>query len=162
MNDPKALKMRVPKTWVEKVADVIGIAAIIFMFVYMIWRYSALPETIPVHFGANGVVDRYGSKSELIPFPIIGLFIFGLLTALERYPQAYNYPSRLNETNAAAFYKNARQLLNYIKNLVALLFAYCTYVIMNLTGELSFVFWLILASIFVIVIIGIIKQAKIR
>lgn len=162
MNDPKSLKMRVPKTWVEKVSDVIGIAAIIFMVVYMFWRYHVLPDTIPVHFGANGEVDRYGSKSELIPFPIIELFIFGLLTALERYPQAYNYPSRLNETNAAAFYKNARQVLNYIKNLVALLFAYCTYVIMNLTGELSFVFWLILASIFVVIIIGIIRQTKIR
>lgn len=154
-------QMKIPKTMSEKIADVVGVAAILFMLIYTFMKYSGLPDTVPIHFGANGEADGFGSKTTFIIWPAISIGMFVFLTILERSPQAYNYPSRLNEQNAEAFYRNARKILNYTKNIVAILFAYVTYEILNLNGKLSPLFWILMALIFVVVIIGAIRQRKI-
>ena len=156
------LQMKIPQTTSERIADVIGIIAILFMLIYTFMKYSGLPDTVPIHFGANGEADGFGSKSTFIIWPAISIGMFIFLTILERYPQAYNYPARLNEQNAEAFYRNARKMLNYIKNIIAILFAYVTYEILNLNGKLSPIFWILMALIFIVVIIGAIRQRKIN
>lgn len=154
--------MKIPQTTSERIADVIGIIAILFMLIYTFMKYSGLPDTVPIHFGANGEADGFGSKSTFIIWPAISIGMFIFLTILERYPQAYNYPARLNEQNAEAFYRNARKMLNYIKNIIAILFAYVTYEILNLNGKLSPIFWILMALIFIVVIVGAIRQRKIN
>lgn len=156
------LQMKIPQTTSERIADVIGIIAILFMLIYTFMKYSGLPDTVPIHFGANGEADGFGSKSTFIIWPAISIGMFIFLTILERYPQAYNYPARLNEQNAEAFYRNARKILNYIKNIIAILFAYVTYEILNLNGKLSPIFWILMALIFIVVIVGAIRQRKIN
>lgn len=154
--------MKIPKSPDERIADVIGLVAILFMIVYMVLKYSGLPDTVPIHFGANGEADSFGSKEAFIIFPFINIGMYVLLTVLERYPQAHNYPARLNEHNAEAFYRNSRKILNYTKNVIAVFFTYITYEILNLNASLSFLFWVFIGLIFTIVIIGAIKQWKIR
>lgn len=156
------LQMKIPQTTSERIADVIGIIAILFMLIYTFMKYSGLPDTVPIHFGANGEADGFGSKITFIIWPAISIGMFIFLTILERYPQAYNYPARLNEQNAEAFYRNARKMLNYIKNIIAILFAYVTYEILNLNGKLSPIFWILMALIFIVVIVGAIRQRKIN
>jgi len=156
------LQMKIPQTMSERIADVIGVIAILFMLIYTFMKYSGLPDTVPIHFGANGEADGFGSKSTFIIWPAISIGMFIFLTILERYPQAYNYPSRLNEKNAEAFYRNARKILNYTKNIIAVLFAYVTYEILNLNGKLSPLFWILIALIFIVVIVGAIRQRKIN
>ncbi len=58
-----------------------------------------LPDQIPGHFNGLGEVDRWGSKYEIIILPIIGVFIFALMSLLEKAPHMHNYPKRLNENN---------------------------------------------------------------
>ena len=51
---------------------------IFFMFVPLIVTFiflNYLPESIPVHYGANGEVTRWGSKYESLIIPLIGLII---------------------------------------------------------------------------------------
>lgn len=38
-----------------------------------------LPDTIPVHYGVEGTVDRWGSKYECFIFPVITFVMGGLL-----------------------------------------------------------------------------------
>ncbi|MBX5452035.1 DUF1648 domain-containing protein [Thermogemmatispora sp.] len=45
-------------------------------------RYPALPERIPLHFGPNGQVDRWGGKEELLLFSLFALVINVLLLGL--------------------------------------------------------------------------------
>jgi uncharacterized membrane protein len=38
---------------------------------YLLYIYSSLPATVPVHFGINGTPDRYGSRNEFLAGPLI-------------------------------------------------------------------------------------------
>jgi uncharacterized membrane protein len=49
------------------------------------WLYSVLPATVPVHWGLNGQIDRYGSRAEAaFLLPCIMLFV-GAVMALATY-----------------------------------------------------------------------------
>lgn len=77
-----------------------------------------LPEEIPVHFNGKGEIDRWGSKIELIILPFIGVFLWIIMSLLEKVPHMYNFPARLNEQNVEAFYLNSRKMLNEVKTSV--------------------------------------------
>ncbi len=54
--DRRLVYAQVTVLWIAWLALVLYVAQI----------YPGLPETIPVHFGLNGIPNRYGNKSELI------------------------------------------------------------------------------------------------
>lgn len=47
-----------------------------------------LPERVPLHFDAAGRVDRYGSRTELLVLPLIGLLTAAFILACMRYATA--------------------------------------------------------------------------
>lgn len=159
-------KLKIPKTKMEWLADGIGYLSLVSMFIILIMQWGALPEEIPAHFSANGEVDRWGSKWELLILPgiAIGLNIF--LKILEKFPQVHNYPERLNESNVVAFYTNSRQAMNYMKNIINLLFAYLVYntisIALSGTDTLGWPFYCIMGLLFVVLGWKIVKSMKIK
>ena len=77
--------------------------------------WPKLPAIIPTHFGATGAPDATGPKSELIWLLLGNVGIYVLLTVLTRFPQIYNYPVPITESNAEKQYRNARMIMNYLK-----------------------------------------------
>jgi len=59
---------------------IVGLAWIGLVY-YVASIYPNLPEIIPVHFGLNGVPNRYGSKMELILMMVVS-FIFPFLNTV--------------------------------------------------------------------------------
>jgi hypothetical protein len=58
---------------------------------YFIQQWISLPNHMPVHFNLKGEPDRWGEKWVFwIPI-IIGMFLWGGLSLLEKYPHIYNY-----------------------------------------------------------------------
>lgn len=49
-------------------------------------------QNIPLHINIHGEIDNYGSKWEIFILPAIALFIYLLMSWLERNPQVYNLP----------------------------------------------------------------------
>ncbi|MFC7684806.1 DUF1648 domain-containing protein [Ureibacillus sp. GCM10028918] len=116
--------LHLPKTKFEMMMDAIGIVLFVGSIVFLIMNWDGIPDKVPVHFNGAGEVDRFGSRVELIILPIIGLFIFVLMSLLEKVPHMHNYPNRINESNAELFYLPSRKLLNVIKNICLVMFAY--------------------------------------
>ena len=116
-------EIKIEKTMSEKFWDMIGYSFFIGSIIFIIYAWGKLPNEVPAHFNMAGEVDRWGSKYELLILPIIGVFSTMMMQALEKFPQAHNYPKRFNEANAEAFYLNSRQLLNVTKNLMLIIFA---------------------------------------
>jgi len=54
--------------------------------IYLFSIYGGLPQIVPVHYGLNGAVDRYGSKSEFLTTSVIlmgaSAFVYLLLKFL--------------------------------------------------------------------------------
>lgn len=46
--------------------------------------YKAIPDVIPIHYGFNGMVDRWAGKGELIVFPII-ILVLGIVNLVVVY-----------------------------------------------------------------------------
>ncbi|HWZ14234.1 MAG TPA: SdpI family protein [Mucilaginibacter sp.] len=52
---------------------------------YLFFNYAALAQVVPVHFGLNGDVDRYGSKTEFLTYQCIMLVVPALLYLLFKF-----------------------------------------------------------------------------
>ncbi|CAM5203361.1 hypothetical protein UACE39S_06305 [Ureibacillus acetophenoni] len=113
MNNPYRPILNLPKTKIERILNYIGGALLYLSYAAVSW--GTLPDKIPGHFNGLGEVDRWGSKSEIIILPIIGGFIFVLMTLFEKAPHMHNYPKRLNESNVKQFYLNSRLMFNMTK-----------------------------------------------
>ncbi|MBM7607185.1 putative membrane protein [Lysinibacillus composti] len=156
-----------PKTKLEKVADWVGISLFLVAIFYIIIMWGNIPNEVPGHFNSKGEVDRWGTKFEILILPVIGAFLFVLLSLLEKAPHMHNYPKRLNESNVEQFYLASRKMLNMIKNICLLLFTFLTIQIVRVSlGEIyTLGVWflpIILIIIFGTIIFGIIKQSKIK
>ena len=116
-------KLNIPKTMTERVANIIGYSIFIGTLIYVIITFPSLPAEVPAHFGADGEVNRYGSKYEMIVLVVIPLFLIPGLEALERFPEMHSYPRRMNASNIEEFYLNSRILLNLTKNGTLIVFA---------------------------------------
>ena len=165
---PYRPKLNLPKTTGEIIADIIGIGALLLALLYIALNWVSLPAEVPAHFNGAGDVDRWGSKFELLILPAIGIGLFAMMHIVEKKPHIHNYPDRLNENNVEAFYSTSRKMLNLMKNLINILFAYSIFEIILIAQEkadshsMLFGIILILVAIFAVVIVGMIKMAKIK
>ena len=121
---PERPQIHIEKTTLEKIANIIGIASIVAMVLYIAFNWSALPENVPIHFNAAGEADGWGSKWMLFFLLIITIALYIFMEVIERRPYTHNYPVRLTEQNAAQLYKESCQTVNLIKNIVTMMLAY--------------------------------------
>lgn len=160
-------KLTIKKSKSEWVWDIIGYSFYIGSIIFLVYVWGDLPEKVPGHYNAQGEVDRWGPKGELIILPAIATFLLILLSVFEKFPETHNYPSRMNESNIEQFYLLSRKLLNQLKNICLIIFAVILYesVSIALGWGSGFGIWLlpmIILGTIVPIIIGFLKQRKIK
>lgn len=124
MNSTKRPQIKVPKNRWDYLIEILGFGAILFLVIYPSIHYSDLPQEIPIHFGADGQPDNYGSKASLFILPLIGLVLYLSIHYLNRFPHLFNYAVKITPANAFEQYQKARRLLRWVNTLVVLVFAY--------------------------------------
>jgi hypothetical protein len=73
---------------------------ILAMFALALSAWPGAPDSLPVHWGVDGHVDRYGSKFEgLLLFPLITVALYLMMLALPNID-----PGRLNYARFAGAY----------------------------------------------------------
>ncbi len=56
---------------------------LLFLNIYLTaTNYAGLPDSVPTHFNLQGVPDEWGSKGEMLVFPIMGAVIYIFLTVI--------------------------------------------------------------------------------
>ncbi|MGR3762922.1 DUF1648 domain-containing protein [Rossellomorea sp. NS-SX7] len=160
-------KIELSKTKIEWIWDIIGYSIYLGSILFLIYKWNEIPDKVPAHFNALGEVDRWGSKMELLILPVIGAFVAVLMQVIEKFPETHNHPARLNEENAEQFYLLSRKMINSSKNICLLIFSLIVFESISLAlgwGN-GFGVWLlpvILLSVLIPIIVGIIRQRKIR
>ncbi|MGE6204458.1 DUF1648 domain-containing protein [Guptibacillus hwajinpoensis] len=119
-------RIKIEKSLVQKGFDVAAIIFLLLSIVYISLEWGSIPNRIPIHFNASGIPDNWGPKGTIILLPMIGAFLWGGLTILERFPHKYNYIVKITDGNAALQYRSAVVLMRFLKNTIALFFAYVT------------------------------------
>ncbi len=104
----------------------------------MVINYSGLPGTIPTHYNGAGEADGFGGKSGILILPIIATLLFVALTILNKYPQIFNYPTKITEKNALWQYTNATRMIRYLKFIIVIIFGFIEFqTIRNAKGQTS-------------------------
>lgn len=68
-----------------KTLEVIGWLALAVLILIPAFWHSRLPEQIPTHFGFSGLPDDYSGKAAIWALPVVGTFLFLLLSAINLF-----------------------------------------------------------------------------
>lgn len=107
--------------------EIIGAAILISFFIFLVKSWGNIPERIPGHYNAAGVVDRWGNKNEILLMPIIGAILYLGLTIITFFPQIWNVPMPQNQENKEAVYKCMKTMLISLKVEITAMFFYITF-----------------------------------
>lgn len=117
-------RLEIPRSPLENTLTVLSVLGLIFAF-YLLFQYLPnLPDIVPTHYNFSGQIDSWGSKYTLAILPGAALFVFLMLTILERYPHVYNYPFPLTQKNVRTQYALSRSLLIWMKFEIVYFFIY--------------------------------------
>jgi len=83
---------------------------------YLVFVYSSLPQTVPVHYGLNGTVDRYGSKGEFLTTALVLLAAPALTYLLLKFLPKID-PKKKVKYGEATFQKLAFGLVIFLSGL---------------------------------------------
>ncbi|MCL2677921.1 MAG: DUF1648 domain-containing protein [Clostridiales bacterium] len=125
--DSEEQKLELPLMPLELVFQALAVMGLVFLAVIFIALYKDLPEIIPTHFNIAGEPDAWGSKSSLIFLAALPVFMFALITVLERFPKIWNMPVQVTKENAVRQYTLARAVLTLIKAEIVWLFTFIFY-----------------------------------
>ena len=138
---------KVKRTRLVRIVDWLCGALLIGITVWVACRYAALPDKIPTHFGADGVVDGYGGKSMIWGLLAIMWVLVIVISVAELFPRHWNVPLKVTRENYSLMMTLTWHFISTTKLLVAILFAYV--VIMCMRGEnLAAMFMPIVLTVF--------------
>ena len=115
-------KLEVPLTRADKLSEAVAWGTLALLWGLTIWSLFYLPAIIPVHFNGAGTPDRYGEKGSLVVLPLVASVLFGVITALSKFPHILNYPTEITPANAPNHYRAAIRLMRGLKIVMVLLF----------------------------------------
>lgn len=96
------------------------------MIAYLIINWSNIGDNVASHYNSVGQIDSWGSKSSLIILPIIAIIVNISMSVVLICPQALNIPVKINEENYVKVYNLTRDLMNFTRTLISILFLYIT------------------------------------
>jgi len=120
-------KIKLQLSSFDKMLEAAGLLMILILWIFTLFAYFQLPETIPTHFNISGKVDNYGSKTMLIILPVFCTVLFIGISYLNKFPHIFNYTIKITEENAVAQYTYATRMLRILKIAVAVIFTIVIY-----------------------------------
>src|SRR5579862_2084713 len=97
------------------VREFLALAGLLFQIGAVWFFWTQMPAQVPTHFGFNGTPDAFGAKSSLLVLPVVTLALYGLLSVLSFFPQAFNYPVEVTAGNRERLQGIALGLLGWLK-----------------------------------------------
>ncbi len=120
-------KISVPLTRLDWLLEALALLSILVLIFLPIYYYDVLPDKIPRHYNLQGQPDAYGGKSNLWVLALVGALLYLLLTVINRFPQAFNYPQNITPENARIQYAKAARLVRWLKVIIGIGFAFMTF-----------------------------------
>lgn len=150
------------KKVINRILNILCLIVLIGITIYLIIRWNAMPKLIPTHYDFAGNVDSYGSKGSVLMMPIMSWVLYILITVLEMFPALWNTGVKVTEENKFRVYAILRLMLDIIKFIMVVSFAYttiCSVEFMPLGAWFTFVE---VGTIFLTIILCLVKLYKAR
>lgn len=115
---------KMERTRLVWIVDLLCGMLLIGITIWVTYRYTALPDKIPVHYGADGVVDGYANKKMIWVLLSIMWIVVGMLSVAERFPRFWNISVKVTKENQCRLLTITWHLISTTKLLVAGVFTY--------------------------------------
>ncbi len=137
--------MRTKHTGWQMALEIAALLLLVGMFGLLLDGWDRIPAHIPIHYDAWGRPDLFSEKTDLIFLPLVGLFLYAMLSLLVYFPSLWNLPERLTRRNPKQVYSLFKTGLLCIKAETMALFFYLT--IQNLLPSLlaPYTVWVLIA-----------------
>ena len=154
--------IKIERNALDVLEAIVSLSCLVGVSLYLILAWSTIPAQIPAHYNAAGEVNRWGSKSERIILPIISWLIYGMITLIERFPQAWNTGVRVTEENRAEVFRLLKNMIACVKMITLSIFS-CLTVLSSLARNLPMWFLLVfLVLLFGTIAYYIVKLTRLR
>ncbi len=154
--------MKLKHTKLQITVEFITVILLFLIWLYLILSWNTIPDKIPGHYNAQGVVDRWGNKNEILLIPIVSVALYILLTIVSFFPSAWNVPVKITDHNGEFTYTNLKTMLIILKMEVIATFAYISYCNIKIQSLGAWFLPLELTIIFVTITYYIIKVSRKR
>ena len=152
-----------PKTIVyDIVVNVLCLLQLVGVVIYLIAVWKGLPDRLPWHYDAAGVVDDWRDKGYLIVLPIVTWVVYIMITVIERFPQIWNSGIRITEENKERVFSLLKNMIATIKLVVVTLLSFLA---LHATFEKNLPVWFLpvaLILVFGTIIFFIVKLIRAR
>ena len=119
--------MKTEYTGFQKMLEIVGIILLVLFVGFIAMSWGELPDKIPGHYNAAGIVDRWGNKGEILILPVITILLYGGLSVITLFPQMWNVPQTKNESNKYLVYSTSKTMLILMKIEVTVNFFFISY-----------------------------------
>ena len=107
-----------------EVVSILALVAMAWMTMQAISGPHQLPQRIATHFDwSTGEANGWGSPSAFLFLPVVAVGLWLLLTAVARFPSAFNYPVRVTVRNREILERIALDMMAWLKMELVVLFA---------------------------------------
>jgi uncharacterized membrane protein len=113
-----------PVDWLIEAVAMVGV---MILAGYVIYHFPKLPGTIPTHFNEVGLADEFGDKKDFLVLPGVAIFIYVLLTFINRVPHIFHYPCKITPSNALRQYTLATRMIRILKSTLIWMFFYISF-----------------------------------
>lgn len=114
------------KTIVNRILNILCLLVLVGIAIYLMIRWNSMPKLIPTHYDFAGNVDSYGDKNSILIMPIMSWVLYIIITVLEMFPPIWNTGVKVTEQNKFRVYAILRLMLDIIKLVIVISFAYTT------------------------------------
>ena len=111
-------------TKVQLILETFSLLLLLFLCVYILSNWAAIPQTVPSHFDFTGTPDGWSSKYSLLFLLTVCFLLYALLTVVSFFPAIWNVPVTVTEENKELVYRDMRNLLLAVKAEIITAFTY--------------------------------------
>lgn len=124
-------KIKIQKSFSDKVLETLGWVGVIVLWTLLMLNYNTTPDEVPIHFNLSGTADAYGGKLFLFFIPVVSTVLYVGITLLNRIPHTFNYPVKIDDTNAKAMYTKATRMMRFLKFSIVVVFGFIQYAMLS-------------------------------
>jgi uncharacterized membrane protein len=130
--------LKIKATSLDYFFEIIAALVLIATWIYAATSYNELPEKVASHFGFNGEPDAYAGKSSIWALPTVASLLWMLLTIVNQFPHAFNFPYQLTEENVERQYRMAQRFMRIMKILISCIFLFAVHSVVMASTSTNF------------------------
>ena len=96
--------MKLKRGIAVRLANLCCAVILVYCWLNLILSWNGIPESIPGHYNAAGVADRWGSRMELWILPAVTTVFYIGISIVERFPGIWNTGVEVTEENRERVY----------------------------------------------------------